>query len=75
MMEMNLNQTIVYDAMLVVICISLALLFDSYGFIEDAIKSTKAVIRKEERRSDLRKACGIFAGASSYFSNMLRGVQ
>ena len=49
----------------VIICISLALLVESYGFIEGVIKSTQAVIGEEERCSDLRKASEIFAGASS----------
>ena len=59
---------------LAITCISLAILVESYGFIEGAIKSTQAVIRREERRSDLRKVCEIFAGALSYLSNMLSDV-
>ena len=60
---------------LVIICISLTLLDESYGFIKGAIKSSQAVIGEVERRSDLRKAREIFAGASSYLSNMLSDVQ
>ena len=61
--------------MLVIICINLSLLVESYGLIAGAIKSTLAVIRKEERQSDLKTVSKIFAGALSYLSIMLSDVQ
>ena len=61
--------------MLVICSIHLSLLVEMYGLITGAIKSTMAVIRKEERQSDLKKVCKIFAGALSYLINILSAVQ